>query len=71
MTTTVKRVNVPAIGSPLDVICTEVFNLECELYKIERDVRAMKRRLKDLRKARTVLKRLAPKEDEPSPNDNW
>lgn len=67
---TVRRIKTPEVGSPLDVICTEVFDLECELYKVERDVRAMKRRLKDLRKARTVLKRLAPKE-EPTPNDNW
>mgnify|MGYP003673821177 CR=1 FL=1 len=67
----VKRVKTPEIGSPLDVVCTEVFELECELYKVQRDVRAMKRRLKDLRKARTILNRLAPKEDEPTPNDNW
>lgn len=65
------RIKVPEVGSPLDVICTEVFDLECELYKVERDVRAMKRRLKDLRKARTILTRLAPKEDEPEQTNNW
>lgn len=61
MTTTVKRVNVPAIGSPLDKICTELFDLECELYEMKRTQTKMRRRIKDLRKARTILKRLEPK----------
>ena len=56
-----REIAVPGVGSPLDVVNTEIFDLECEVYKIERDVRAMKRRLKDLRKARTILTRLAPK----------
>jgi hypothetical protein len=70
MMTTVKRVKTPEIGSPLDVVCGEIFELECEVYKVARDLRAMKRRLKDLRKARTILTRLAPKE-EPTTNNNW
>lgn len=67
--TLVKRPLTPS--TPLDSVGAEVFETECKLYDMRRDMTVLKRKLRDLKKARTLLKRAMPPVPDPAENDNW
>ena len=58
MKTTVKRTALTT--APVDAVSSEIFEVECQLYAMRRDMTVLKRQLRDLKKARTLLKRSMP-----------